>query len=204
MSPLALQRDLYNSNLDDIFTQGSKFNDAIGSLHHGLGGAPNKNDIHNGVFHASGDNATPSNQWVFIGGDRLDVAGTSYIDFQFLQGTITTNASTFTGSGSCGGRTINDINISMEYNNGGTAPKVVIYRWVPTNDAGTAGTWDSTGSALITDAFAKTNLVTVDVPFGGFAGINGVNVNTYQPYAFVEAGINVTQLVTARAGTVPA
>ena len=195
-----LQRDLYNSNLDDIFTQGSKFNDAIGALHHGLGGAPNKNDIHNGVFHAAGDNATPSNQWVFIGGDRLDVAGTSYIDFQFLQGTITTNASTFTGSGPCGGRTVNDINISMEYNNGGTAPKVVIYRWVPTNDAGTAGIWDSTGSALITDAYAKTNLVTVDVPLGGFAGINGVDVNSYQPFAFVEAGINVTQLVSALGG----
>ena len=195
-----LQRDLYNSSLDDIFTQGSKFADAIGALHHGLGGAPNKNDIHNGVFHASGDNATPSNQWVFIGGDRLDVAGTSYIDFQFLQGTITTNASTFTGSGPCGGRTVNDINISMEYNNGGTAPKVVIYRWVPTNDAGTAGTWDSTGSSLITDAYAKTNLVTVDVPIGGFAGINGVDVNSYQPFAFVEAGINVTQLVTALGG----
>src|SRR6186713_113581 len=195
-----LQRDLYNSSLDDIFTQGSKFADAIGALHHGLGGAPNKNDIHNGVFHASGDNATPSNQWVFIGGDRLDVAGTSYIDFQFLQGTITTNASTFTGSGTCGGRTIDDINISMEYNNGGTAPKVVIYRWVPTNDAGTAGTWDSTGSSLITDAYAKTNLVTVDVPIGGFAGINGVDVNSYQPFAFVEAGINVTQLVSALGG----
>jgi hypothetical protein len=195
-----LQRDLYNSNLDDIFTQGSKFADQISALRHGTGGAPNKNDIHNGVFHASGDNATPSNQWVFIGGDRLDVAGTSYIDFQFLQGTITTNASTFTGSGPCGGRTIDDINISMEYNNGGTAPKVVIYRWVPTNDAGTLGTWDSTGSALITDAYAKTNLVTVDVPIGGFAGLNGIDVNTYQPFAFVEAAINVTQLVSALGG----
>lgn len=196
----ALQRDAYNSNQDDIFTQGSKFNDYISALHHGLGGAPNKNDIHNGVFHAAGDNATPSNQWVFIGGDRLDVAGTSYIDFQFLQGTISTGASTFTGSGLAGGRTINDINISMEYNNGGSAPKVVIYRWAPTNEAGTAWGWDSTGSSEITDAYAQTNLVTVDVPFGGFAGINGVNVNTYQPYAFVEAGINVTELVTALSG----
>ena len=196
-----LQRDVYATTTDDIFTQGSKFIDAIGSLHWGTGGAPNKNDIHNGVFHASGDNGTPSNQWVFIGGDRLDVAGTSYIDFQFLQGTVTLNANgTFTGSGLCGGRNVNDINVSMEYNNGGTAPKVVIYRWVPTNDAGTAGTWDSTGSASLTGAYAKTNLVTVDVPFGGFAGVNGVDVNTYQPFAFVEAAINVTQLVSALGG----
>jgi hypothetical protein len=189
-----LQRDEYNNNIDDIFTQGSKFNDYISALHWGLGGAPNKNDIHNGVFHASGDNANPSNQWVFIGGDRLDVAGTSYIDFQFLQGTITTNASTFTGSGLHGGRSIGDINISMEYNNGGSAPKVVIYRWAPTNDAGTAWAWDSTGSSEITEAYAKTNLVNAEVPFGAFGN------TTYQPYAFVEAAINVTQLVSLSSG----
>jgi hypothetical protein len=194
-----LQRDEYNNTNDDIFTTGSKFNDYISALHHGLGGAPNKNDIHNGVFHASGD--ASGNQWVFIGGDRLDVSGTSYIDFQFLQGTLTLpTASTFAGSGPAGGRTISDINISMEYNNGGTAPKVVIYRWAPTNEAGTAWGWDSTGSSAITDAYAKTNLVTVDVPIGGFAGINGVNVNTYQPFAFVEAAINITQLITAIGG----
>jgi hypothetical protein len=192
-----LKQDAYNTTADDIFTQGSKFNDGIGSLRWGTGGAPNKNDIHNGVFHASGDNATPSNQWVFIGGDRLDVNGTSYIDFQFLQGTVILNQNgTFTGSGLAGGRTVNDINVAMEYNNGGTAPKVVIYRWVPTNDAGTAGTWDSTGSASITSAYAQTNLVTVDVPFGGF----GAGVVTYQPFAFVEAAINVTQLVSALGG----
>ena len=189
-----LQRDVYNSNLDDIFTQGSKFNDYITALRHGLGGAPNKNDIHNGMFHASADNANPANQWVFIGGDRLDVAGTSYIDFEFLQGTITTNASTFAGSGLAGGRTLNDINISMEYNNGGSAPKVVIYKWAPTNEAGTAWAWDSTGSSLITQAYAKTNLVTVDVPFGAFGGI------TYQPFAFVESAINVSQLVSLVTG----
>jgi hypothetical protein len=47
------------------------------------------------MFHASGDAA--GNQWVFIGGDRLDVSGTSYIDFQFLQGTVVPNttANTF-------------------------------------------------------------------------------------------------------------
>ena len=189
-----LQRDEYNNTNDDIFTQGSKFNDYISALRHGTGGAPNKNDIHNGVFHASGD--ADGNQWVFIGGDRLDVSGTSYIDFQFLQSTIATGATTFTGGGLQGGRTIGDINISMEYNNGGTAPKVVIYRWAPTNEAGTAWGWDSTGSSEITGAYAKTNLVSVDVPFGGF----GAGVVTYQPFAFVEAAINITELITAVGG----
>jgi hypothetical protein len=190
------QEDLYSSNSDDVFTQGSKFVDYISALHWGLSGAPDKNDIHNGVFHASADHGTPAHQWVFIGGDRLSTSGTSYIDFQFLQGTITPNAvtGTFVGSGLAGGRTIGDINISMEYNNGGSAPKVVIYRWVPTSDAGTAWTWDSTGSYAITNAYAQTNLVTVDVPFGAFGN------TTYQPYAFVEAAIDITQLITLGAG----
>jgi len=189
-----LKRDEFNNTIDDIFTQGSKFNDYISALHWGTGGAPNKNDIHNGMFHASGDAA--GNQWVFIGGDRLDVSGTSYIDFIFMQGTVTPNAATgtFTGSGPHGGRTIGDINVSMEYNNGGTAPKVVIYRWIPTNDAGTAWAWDSTGSSAITQAYAKTNLVSTDVPFGAFGA------STYQPFAFVEAAVNVTQLITAVGG----
>lgn len=189
-----LKRDEFGNTIDDIFTQGSKFNDYISALHWGTGGAPNKNDIHNGMFHASGD--ASGNQWVFIGGDRLDVSGTSYIDFQFLQGTVTLNAAagTFTGNQPHGGRKIGDINISMEYNNGGTAPKVVIYRWAPTNEAGTAWGWDSTGSAAITQAYAKTNLVSADVPFGAF------NLTSYQPYAFVEAAVNVTQLITAVGG----
>jgi len=189
-----LRRDEYNNTIDDIFTQGSKFTDYISALRWGTGGAPNKNDINNGMFHASG-NPSNGDQWVFIGGDRLDVSGTSYIDFEFLQGTIAMNGNgTFTGSGLAGGRTINDINISMEYNNGGTAPKVVIYRWAPTSEAGTAWTWDSTGSSQITQAYAKTNLVTADVPFGAFGA------STYQPYAFVEAAINVTQLVNLVGG----
>ena len=192
-----LRRDAFNTSADDIFTQGAKFNDYISALHWGTGGAPNKNDIHNGMFHASsnpGPGAGSGDQWVFIGGDRLDVSGTSYIDFEFLQGTITVNASTFTGSGGAGGRTIGDINISMEYNNGGSSPKVVIYRWGPSNEAGTAWAWDSTGSSLITQAYAKTNLVNADVPFGAF------NLTTYQPYAFVESAINVTQLVSVAGG----
>jgi hypothetical protein len=188
------QEDLYSNNSDNVFTQGSKFADTIGSLHWGLSGAPDKNDIHNGVFHASADNATPAHQWVFIGGDRLSTSGTSYIDFQFLQGTITTNASTFSGSGPHGGRTEGDMNISMEYTNGGSAPKVVIYRWIPANEAHTNWTWDSTGSSLITQAYAKTNLVTVDVPFGAFGA------TTYQPYAFVEAAIDITQVISLASG----
>jgi hypothetical protein len=182
-----LKTDLYNSSSDSIFAQGSKFNDHISALHWSTGSAPDKNDINNGVFHATGD--LSGNQWVFIGGDRLAVTGTSYIDFEFLQDSVAVNSNgTFTGYGPNGGRRIGDINISMEYNNGGTAPKVVIYRWKLLS--GTTYYWDSTGSSTITDAYAKTNLVSVDVPFGAFGN------TTYQAFAFVEAAINITQLIS--------
>jgi hypothetical protein len=182
-----LKTDLYNSSSDSIFAQGSKFNDHISALHWSTGTAPDKNDINNGVFHATGD--LSGNQWVFIGGDRLAVTGTSYIDFEFLQDSVAVNSNgTFTGYGPNGGRRIGDINISMEYNNGGTSPKVVIYRWKLLS--GTTYYWDSTGSSSITDAYAKTNLVSVDVPFGAFGN------TTYQAFAFVEAAINITQLIS--------
>jgi hypothetical protein len=182
-----LKRDLYNSSSDSVFAQGSKFNDYISALHWTTSTAPDKNDINNGVFHAAGDGS--GNQWVFIGGDRLAVNGTSYIDFEFLQDSVAVNANgTFTGYGPNGGRRAGDIDISMEYNNGGSAPKVVIYRWKILS--GTTYGWDSAGSAAITDAYAQTNLISVDVPFEAFGS------TSYQAYAFVEAAINITQLIS--------
>ena len=187
-----LKKDTIHTNADTIFAQGSKFNDYINALHWTTGSAPDKNDINNGIFHATGDPAT-GNQWVFIGGDRLSVNGTSYIDFEFLQGIITMNSNgTFSGSGPNGGRTAGDINISMEYNNGGSVPQVVIYRWKLN---GSTYAWDSSGSANISQAFAETNRTTVDVPFMAFDGY------TYQPYAFVEAAINITQLLALGNGS---
>lgn len=187
-----LKKDTIHSTADTIFSQGSKFNDYISALHWSTGSAPDKNDINNGMFHATGNPAT-GDQWVFIGGDRLSVNGTSYIDFEFLQGTITMNSNgTFAGSGPNGGRTAGDINISMEYNNGGSTPQVVIYRWKLN---GNTYMWDSTGSSNITNAFAETNRTTVDVPFMAF------DRYTYQPYAFVEAAINITQVLALGSGT---
>jgi hypothetical protein len=77
--------DPYNSS-DDIFTTGSKFNDYIGNLHWFVNSAPDKNDINNALYHVSRDGS--NNQWAFIAGDRLSTNGTSYIDFEFLQGTV--------------------------------------------------------------------------------------------------------------------
>ncbi|HET9057873.1 MAG TPA: hypothetical protein VFN30_13590 [Chitinophagaceae bacterium] len=189
-----LRKEPYNSNTDSSFTQGSKFNDYISSLRWG-GGAPDKCDINNAMYHVSTDPGN-SHQWIIIGGDRLSTSGTSYIDFEFLQNTVTPNSNgTFTGGGPHGGRTVNDRLISMEYTNGGAIAKVYIYKWKLN---GSTYQWDSTGSAAIinggTNAFARTNSANADVPFGAFGS------TTYQPFAFVEAAIDITALLSAGGG----
>src|SRR6476620_3788543 len=124
--------DAYTSN-DNVFTTGSKFNDYIGDLHWFTNSAPDKNDINNALYHISRDAA--NNQWAFMAGDRLSTNGTSYIDFEFLQGTVAVNSNgTFTGTkapnkNGGGGRTENDMIVSMEYTNGGSKPLVYIYQW---------------------------------------------------------------------------
>lgn len=182
-----LKKDVFNTTQDFIFTQGSKFNDYIQNLAWTQSTAPDKNDINNAMYHVSRD---PSNndQWIMIGGDRLSTNGTSYIDFEFLQNTVTRNAGgTFTGGGPAGGRTVNDLLISMEYTNGGVAANVYFYQWKPV--AGGYAFQQFTPPAGT--AFALTNGTNEDVPFGAFGS------NVYQPFAFVEAAINITRLLAA-------
>jgi hypothetical protein len=181
--------DAYNSAQDFIFTSGSKFNDIISALQWTQSSAPDKNDINNAMFHVSVNTST-QDQWIVIGGDRLSTNGTSYIDCEFLQNTLTRNSSGggFTGAGPHGGRTENDLVISMEYTNGGVSANVFFYQWKP--KAGGGYQWQQFTPPAGT-AFALTNGANEDVPFGAFGN------NIYQPFAFVEAAINVTRLLQA-------
>jgi hypothetical protein len=129
-------------------------------------------------------------QWIMIGGDRLSTSGTSYIDFEFLQNTLTRNTSggKFTGAGPDGGRTLGDLVISMEYTGGGSTANVYFYRW--STKSGGGFEFKAITPAAGT-AFAKTNAVNEDVPFGAFGS------TVYAPFAFVEGAINITQLLAA-------
>lgn len=182
----------YGSN-DDVFTNGSKFNDYVSDLKWFTNSAPDKNDIDNALYHVSRD--ASNNQWIFISGDRQSTNGTSYIDFELLQGTVVQNDNgTFTGTplaskANGGGRTKDDIIISMEYTNGGSKPIVYIYQW---KQSGTKWSYELvTLAALGANAFAETNRAgaELNVPYSAFG------TNTYQQYAFVEAAVNVTYLL---------
>ena len=119
--------DSYNTNSDHIF-QGSKFNDDPNAWSWAMGKASSKNDINNAYYHLAKD--ASNNTWLIVGGDRLSTTGTSYIDFEFLQNTITRdNMKGFVSEGTDGGRTLNDMVISMEYSNGGSNANVHFYLW---------------------------------------------------------------------------
>ncbi|MBB1283470.1 hypothetical protein HRH25_03715, partial [Flavisolibacter sp. BT320] len=189
--------DPFSTN-DNIFTNGSKFNDYIGALQWFTNSAPDKNDINNALYHVARDNS--NNQWVFISGDRLSTNGTSYIDFELLQGSVTKTGITsggFTGTPVAdkpngGGRTENDIIISMEYTNGGSKPIVRIYQWKLNN-----GTWSYklVENLPANTAFAETNRYGAEtgVPYSVFGS---TNPSTYQQYAFVEAAVNISYLLS--------
>ena len=193
--------EAYNGN-DNVFTNGSKFNDYVSALRWFENSAPDKNDINNALYHVSRDGT--NNQWIFISGDRLSTNGTSYIDFELLQGTITQNSNgTFTGvpvaaKPNGGGRTENDIIISMEYTNGGSKPIVYIYQWKLSGN-----TWSyqlvTSLTDLATNAFAETNRTGSEsnLPYSAFGS------TTYQQFAFVEAAVNITYLLTNTLGGAP-
>ncbi|MEJ7829468.1 MAG: hypothetical protein WKF91_14765, partial [Segetibacter sp.] len=151
--------------------------------------------INNALYHVSRDPSN-NNQWAFIAGDRLSTNGTSYIDFEFLQGSVIKNADgTFTGNPatgkpSGGGRTQDDLIISMEYTNGGSKPNVFIYQWKLSGNV-----WSYQLASipnLASNVFAETNRTAAEtnLPYTAFA------VNTYQQFAFVEAAVNITYLIS--------
>lgn len=79
----------------------------------------------------------------------------------------------------------------MEYTNGGSKPNVYIYQW---KLSGTKWSYQQlTSSApLLANAFAETNRTGAEtnLPYSAFG------TNTYQQYAFVEATVNISYLLS--------
>ncbi|MBI5539621.1 MAG: gliding motility-associated C-terminal domain-containing protein [Bacteroidia bacterium] len=172
--------DDFNTSSDMTF-QGGKFNDDPNTWTWSYSSASSKNDINNALYHLAAD--ASNNTWLIVAGDRLSTNGTSYIDFEFLQNTLTRTANFgFNSAGTNSGRTVNDIVLSMEYSNGGSNATVHMYFWKP------VGTGYKYVEQVIPAnvAFAITNINSEPVPFGAFGN------NSYSPFQFVEAAINLT------------
>jgi hypothetical protein len=92
------------------------------------GSAPQKDDIQNGLAYFSEDNS--GNHWMRVAGDRQSTSGDSYIDYEFLQTTLTKNANgTFSSAGAANGRTVGDILLTIHLAQGGSQAEFYAQRW---------------------------------------------------------------------------
>ena len=170
---------------DLIFTAGSKFNDNPNTWQWSDNDAGGKGDINNVMYHI-GNNIINNQQFFIVAGDRKETQGTSYIDFEFLQNTLTRNPSTgsFNSAGPNGGRTENDVVISIKYENGGSAANIQVYLWKYVG-----GSWTYILQTVDpTRYYGFTNGTNQNVPFGAFGS------TTYTANQFVEATFNITKV----------
>ncbi|NND62739.1 MAG: hypothetical protein HKN48_06050, partial [Flavobacteriaceae bacterium] len=185
-----LVRDLYDVNNENVFTGGSKANDDPNTWSWSFSSATGKGDIHNALYHLGRDNIN-NDEWIIIGSDRRTTNGTSYIDFELYQETLTTNTGFgFNSGGTQGGRTVNDILLTVEYGSGGSVATVFFYLW---QNVGGPNYDYVLQATTTTNAFASTNSGSTNVPFGSFG------TNTYTTNQFIEGAINLTDVF----GTLP-
>jgi len=176
--------DPYNDTANDrIFGGGAKWPDDPNTWKWTSGKPSSKTDINNVLMHLTTD--PNGHVWVVLGVDRFSTSGDSYIDFELLQNRLTRNANgTFTSEGPNGGRTTNDILLSIAFTGGGKAADFLASRWSP-NGSGYAYT-DITPYLPAGGVFVALNGTTTAAPYGAFG------TTSYPPNAFAEAAIDLT------------
>ena len=113
--------DPYNADNDGTFIGGLKWTDNPNTWGWTTGKASSKTDINNVLLHVATD--ADGHTWVIVAADRLSTSGDSYIDFEFLQNPLIRNSNgTFTSAGPNGGRTANDLLLSLDFTSGGSVP----------------------------------------------------------------------------------
>src|SRR5436190_10235365 len=129
LNPLATFHfiDAYNGK-DIVFAGGQKWFDNPTNWTWTINKASAKTDINNVLLHVTRD--ADGHTWVMVAADRLSTSGDSYIDFEFLQNTLTRNDNgTFSSTGPHGGRTAGDLVLSLAFTGGGSIPDFLAYRW---------------------------------------------------------------------------
>jgi hypothetical protein len=197
-------RDDISNNDPTIFTGSNKINDDPASYEWGSGSSPNKNEIQTAAAHFTygdgGLGGDPDDLWVVFAADRQVTNGSSYIDFEFLQNSLTrmgTASGTFVSQGPDMGRTVGDVLVTIEFTIGGGAANAVIR------------TWQSNGSGgyeymLFTDypsgtIFITNNTVETIVPWSVYGTdpiATGVNAGlyNYEINQWAEGAVNLSAL----------
>ena len=157
--------------------------------------ALSKDDMNHVLIHFDTEMGT-GHRWVFVAADRESDNGDAYIDFEFLQNTltVTTNADgtsgNFVSTGPHGGRTVNDFLLTIHLVQGGSMAEFFFQRWAELVDNG------------------ATYYDYVDAPFNPSKVLVGVNTNypiavpwgaygrtNYLPNTFAEGGVDLTELL---------
>ncbi|MFE3869582.1 hypothetical protein ACFX5E_16085, partial [Flavobacterium sp. LS2P90] len=179
--------DLYNSSLDNTFGGGDKVGDNPNNWSSVSGTPNNKTDINNALIHFTTD--ALGNVWVVFAADRLSNSGNAYLDFEFLQTTMTSSSSGFStlAPPSTGGRTEGDFLLTVYFESG--VAKFDIQRWELNGS-----TWEykTYFSSLLPDSvYAAGNTAVVPVPYQAFGA------NNYPQNTFIESAVNLTAVLGA-------
>lgn len=179
-----------------VFTSGGsdKNGDAINTWTYESGSVPNSKDDLSNLYAAARQepNSTGGNDTViYFGLERSDSNGSAHMDFEFLQNPIGLQA-TGTDSSGCpsghfvGTRTVGDILLVMDFDNGGTVGDPQVLTWNGTTyepavlAAGTVGLFEN-GAPIACGPW-------------GCRDSQGNHVTTLPTNAFVEGYLNISQL----------
>src|SRR5436190_5555143 len=186
-------RDLYDNTDDEIYTQGAKLDDNPNDWHWTSSKPPKKDDINVATGWVA-LNPADSHIWLAISGDRLATNGTSFIDFEFFQNEVTRTGGPipggsggFSSAGPANGRTVGDIDLTLEFTGGGSLATIKYLQWQPGAEAGSFDYFPVTPAAGT--AFAAANAGTINVPYGAFGA------TTYTALQWVEGAIDLTALI---------
>lgn len=172
---------------DLIFTGGSKWADNPNTWRWTTGKPSSKADINNLLFHVASDDV--GHTWLVMSADRASTQGESYIDFELLQNPLVrTNNGAFVSSGPHGGRTTNDLVLSLGFAGGGKVADFLVWRWEADGNGGYHYA-DITPALPEGRVFVALNTNSVPVSYSAFG------VAEYPPNAFAEAAIDLTAMI---------
>jgi len=198
-------RDNITNNDPTIFTSSNKINDNPTTYTWGAGSSPNKNEIQNAIAHFSyGDPAIggiANELWMIFAADRQVTEGSSYIDFEILQKSLTINKlgtdakgfdyGNFLTEGTDNGRTIGDVLVTIEFTQGGVFANVVTKRWNGTSyidfnpDFGTIFGTNNTNETVVPYPIYNQDPIASGPNAGMWA---------YSKNQWAEGAVNVTRL----------
>jgi len=188
--------DPYDSDTDDVFGGGDKVNDDPNTWGWTRKKTGKKVDISNALVHLT-TNPGNHHQWVVVSGDRMSDLGTAYIDFEFLQHTLTLTNNTsgsaggFASAGPDGGRTVNDFILTIALVGGGSTANFYLVQWKP-KPGGGYDYFDATANLPSGSVFAAVNPTNATpVPYGAFG------TNIYLKNTFAEGAVDMTALLGA-------